>query len=76
MFRDLGATVEEITLPDMQAARAAGTVLLFSEAAAYHAADLRQRPRGVQRRSARLDSRWVGSTPPYSTSRPNACGGA
>jgi aspartyl-tRNA(Asn)/glutamyl-tRNA(Gln) amidotransferase subunit A len=44
VFRDLGATVEDLTLPDMQAARAAGTVILFSEAAAYHAADLRQRP--------------------------------
>jgi aspartyl-tRNA(Asn)/glutamyl-tRNA(Gln) amidotransferase subunit A len=44
VFRDLGATVADITLPDMQAARAAGTVILFAEAAAYHAADLRQRP--------------------------------
>ncbi|MDA2926026.1 amidase family protein [Acidobacteria bacterium AH-259-G07] len=44
VFRDLGATVEEITLPDMHAARAAGTVILFSEAAAYHAADMRKRP--------------------------------
>jgi aspartyl-tRNA(Asn)/glutamyl-tRNA(Gln) amidotransferase subunit A len=44
VFRDLGATVAEITLPDMHAARAAGTVILFSEAAAYHAADMRQRP--------------------------------
>jgi aspartyl-tRNA(Asn)/glutamyl-tRNA(Gln) amidotransferase subunit A len=44
VFRDLGATVANITLPDMQAARAAGTVILFAEAAAYHAADLRQRP--------------------------------
>jgi aspartyl-tRNA(Asn)/glutamyl-tRNA(Gln) amidotransferase subunit A len=44
VFRDLGTTVEEITLPDMQAARAAGTVILFSEATAYHAPDLHQRP--------------------------------
>jgi aspartyl-tRNA(Asn)/glutamyl-tRNA(Gln) amidotransferase subunit A len=44
VFRDLGATVADITLPDMQAARAAGTVILFAEAAAYHAADLHQRP--------------------------------
>lgn len=44
VFRHLGATVEEIMLPDMHAARAAGSVILFSEAAAYHAADLRQRP--------------------------------
>jgi aspartyl-tRNA(Asn)/glutamyl-tRNA(Gln) amidotransferase subunit A len=47
VFRDLGATVEEIALPDMQAARAAGTVILFSEATAYHAADLRQRPEAI-----------------------------
>jgi aspartyl-tRNA(Asn)/glutamyl-tRNA(Gln) amidotransferase subunit A len=44
VFRDLDATVEAIPLPDMHAARAAGTVILFSEAAAYHAADLRERP--------------------------------
>jgi hypothetical protein len=44
VFRDLGATVSDIPLPDMQAARAAGTVILFAEAAAYHAADLCQRP--------------------------------
>jgi aspartyl-tRNA(Asn)/glutamyl-tRNA(Gln) amidotransferase subunit A len=47
VFRDLGATVEEIALPDMHAARAAGTVILFAEAAAYHAADLRQRPEAL-----------------------------
>ena len=44
VFRGLGATVQDIMLPDMQAARAAGTVILFAEAAAYHAADLRERP--------------------------------
>jgi aspartyl-tRNA(Asn)/glutamyl-tRNA(Gln) amidotransferase subunit A len=44
VFRQLGATVEDMTLPDMSAAHAAGTVMLFAEAAAYHAADLRQRP--------------------------------
>jgi aspartyl-tRNA(Asn)/glutamyl-tRNA(Gln) amidotransferase subunit A len=44
VFCGLGATVQDITLPDMQAARAAGTVILFAEAAAYHAADLRERP--------------------------------
>jgi len=44
VFRDLGATVEEISLPDMRAAQAAGIVIIFSEAAACHAADLRQRP--------------------------------
>jgi aspartyl-tRNA(Asn)/glutamyl-tRNA(Gln) amidotransferase subunit A len=44
VFRGLGATVQDIMLPDMQAARAAGTVILFAEAAAYHAAGLRERP--------------------------------
>jgi aspartyl-tRNA(Asn)/glutamyl-tRNA(Gln) amidotransferase subunit A len=44
VLQHLGATVTEITLPDMRAARAAGQVILFSEAAAYHAADLRKRP--------------------------------
>jgi aspartyl-tRNA(Asn)/glutamyl-tRNA(Gln) amidotransferase subunit A len=44
VFRGLGAAVQDIMLPDMQAARAAGTVILFAEAAAYHAADLRERP--------------------------------
>jgi aspartyl-tRNA(Asn)/glutamyl-tRNA(Gln) amidotransferase subunit A len=44
VFRDLGATVEDIALPDMHAARAAGVVTMFSEAAAYHAANLRERP--------------------------------
>ncbi len=44
VFRDLGATVQDMALPDMPAARAAGTVMLFAEAAAYHAADLRERP--------------------------------
>ncbi|RMF88185.1 MAG: amidase, partial [Nitrospinota bacterium] len=43
-FRQLGATVEEIPLPDMRVARAAGTVILFSEATAYHAGHLRRRP--------------------------------
>jgi aspartyl-tRNA(Asn)/glutamyl-tRNA(Gln) amidotransferase subunit A len=44
VFTDLGAAVEEIRLPDMRAARAAGTVILFSEAAAYHAESFRRRP--------------------------------
>ncbi|GIX49532.1 MAG: glutamyl-tRNA(Gln) amidotransferase subunit A [Candidatus Tectimicrobiota bacterium] len=44
VLRELGAAVEEVVLPDMAAARAAGTVILFAEAAAYHAANLRQRP--------------------------------
>ncbi|MGH6915785.1 MAG: amidase, partial [Geminicoccales bacterium] len=43
-LRALGAKVREIELPDMQAVHAVGTVILFSEAAAYHAADLRERP--------------------------------
>ncbi len=41
---DLGARVEEVALPDMEAVFAAATVTIASEAAAYHAADLRQRP--------------------------------
>jgi len=43
VFRDLGAIVEDVELPDMRAARAAGVTIMFSEAAAYHADDLRQR---------------------------------
>ncbi|MEE9560169.1 MAG: amidase [Acidiferrobacterales bacterium] len=42
---ELGATVEAIKLPDMQAAYAAGSLMIAVEAAAYHAADLRERPR-------------------------------
>lgn len=44
VFRGLGTTVEDVALPDMRAARAAGVVMLFSEATAYHAANLRDRP--------------------------------
>ena len=44
VLHDLGAEVRDLVLPDMPAARAAGTVILFTEAAAYHAAALRQRP--------------------------------
>jgi aspartyl-tRNA(Asn)/glutamyl-tRNA(Gln) amidotransferase subunit A len=44
VLRDLGAIVDDIKLPDMHAARAAGVVILFSEAASYHAANLRDRP--------------------------------
>jgi len=40
----LGATVEEIELPDMAAAFAAGNLTLIVEGTAYHAADLRERP--------------------------------
>jgi aspartyl-tRNA(Asn)/glutamyl-tRNA(Gln) amidotransferase subunit A len=47
VLRELGATVEEIALPDMHAVRSAGTIILFSEAAAYHAADMRQRPKAI-----------------------------
>ena len=43
-LEDLGAELQEIDLPDMRDARAAGTVIMFSEAAAYFAADLRLRP--------------------------------
>ncbi|MFQ5994850.1 MAG: amidase [Acidiferrobacterales bacterium] len=44
VLRDLGAVTEEIVLPDMRAARAAGSLIISVEAAAYHAVDLRERP--------------------------------
>lgn len=44
VFTHLGAAVEEIRLPDMRAARAAGNVILFSEAAAYHTENFKRRP--------------------------------
>ncbi|HLT01166.1 MAG TPA: amidase, partial [Geminicoccaceae bacterium] len=43
-FEELGAVVEEVVLPDMDAAYTAGTVTIAVEGAAYHAADLRERP--------------------------------
>jgi aspartyl-tRNA(Asn)/glutamyl-tRNA(Gln) amidotransferase subunit A len=39
-----GAIVEEIALPDMAAAFTIGTITIVVEGAAYHAADLRERP--------------------------------
>jgi aspartyl-tRNA(Asn)/glutamyl-tRNA(Gln) amidotransferase subunit A len=44
VFDDLGALVEEVQLPHMDAAYTAGTVTIAVEGAAFHAADLRDRP--------------------------------
>jgi aspartyl-tRNA(Asn)/glutamyl-tRNA(Gln) amidotransferase subunit A len=44
VFEDLGAAVEEIDLPDMDAAFTVGTITIAVEGAAYHAASLRARP--------------------------------
>jgi len=44
ILEDQGARVEEIVLADMDAAYAAGVITIGSEAAAYHAHDLRERP--------------------------------
>jgi aspartyl-tRNA(Asn)/glutamyl-tRNA(Gln) amidotransferase subunit A len=44
VFEDLGARVEEMELPHMDAAYTAGTITIAVEGAAYHAADLRERP--------------------------------
>ncbi|MGH6886870.1 MAG: amidase, partial [Geminicoccales bacterium] len=43
-LEDLGAILEEVTLPDMAAAFTVGTITIVVEGAAYHAADLRARP--------------------------------
>jgi aspartyl-tRNA(Asn)/glutamyl-tRNA(Gln) amidotransferase subunit A len=43
-LEDLGAILEEVTLPDMAAAFTVGTMTIVVEGAAYHAADLRARP--------------------------------
>ena len=44
VFDDMGAVVEEIALPDMDAAIASASVMTGAEAAAYHAGNLRERP--------------------------------
>jgi aspartyl-tRNA(Asn)/glutamyl-tRNA(Gln) amidotransferase subunit A len=44
VLSELGATVEEASLPDMAAAFTVGTITIVVEGAAYHAADLRERP--------------------------------
>ena len=44
VLEDQGARVEEIALTDMDAAYAAGVITIAVEGAAYHAADLRERP--------------------------------
>ncbi|MFQ5937525.1 MAG: amidase [Acidiferrobacterales bacterium] len=44
VFHQLGARVEEVTLPDMRAARDAGALILAVEAATYHAFALHEHP--------------------------------
>ena len=44
VLEELGAVVEEMALPDMDAAYTIGTVTIAVEGAAVHAADLRERP--------------------------------
>ncbi len=44
VFEDLGARVEETTIPEVEISYAAGTIIMGSEGAAMHAADLRARP--------------------------------
>jgi aspartyl-tRNA(Asn)/glutamyl-tRNA(Gln) amidotransferase subunit A len=44
VLEDQGARVDEIALADMDAAYAAGVITIAVEGAAYHAADLRERP--------------------------------
>ena len=43
-FEDMGAHVEEITIPSLQYAGAAQPVIMLSEAFAYHEPNLRKRP--------------------------------
>ena len=47
VLRDLGATVVDRDLADMDGAAAAGTVTIASEAAAFHAHDLDNRPEAI-----------------------------
>ena len=49
VLRGLGASVEDIVLPDMNAALAAGAVIIAVEAASYHAADLREQPQAFSK---------------------------
>jgi aspartyl-tRNA(Asn)/glutamyl-tRNA(Gln) amidotransferase subunit A len=44
VLEELGALIEEVALPDMDAAYTVGTVTIAVEGAAVHAADLRERP--------------------------------
>ena len=44
VLEDQGARIDEIALADMDAAYAAGVITIAVEGAAYHAADLRERP--------------------------------
>jgi aspartyl-tRNA(Asn)/glutamyl-tRNA(Gln) amidotransferase subunit A len=49
VLRGLGASVEDIILPDMRAALAAGALIIAVEAVSYHAADLRERPQAFSK---------------------------
>ena len=44
VFEDMGAIVEEITIPSLEYAGASQPVIMLSEAFAYHQANLRSRP--------------------------------
>jgi aspartyl-tRNA(Asn)/glutamyl-tRNA(Gln) amidotransferase subunit A len=44
VLEDQGARIEEIVLPEIDATYAAGVITIAVEGAAYHAADLRERP--------------------------------
>jgi aspartyl-tRNA(Asn)/glutamyl-tRNA(Gln) amidotransferase subunit A len=44
VLEERGARIEEVALPDMDAAYTVGTITIAVEGAAYHAADLRERP--------------------------------
>jgi aspartyl-tRNA(Asn)/glutamyl-tRNA(Gln) amidotransferase subunit A len=44
VLEDQGARIDEIALPDIDAAYYAGVITIAAEGAAYHAADLRERP--------------------------------
>ena len=47
VFRDLGASVEDIDLADMRTGRAASSVIISAEASAYFGAAVRRRPDAV-----------------------------
>lgn len=49
VLRNLGASVEDIVLPDMRAVLAAGALTIAVEAASYHTADLRERPQAFSK---------------------------
>ena len=43
-LRELGASLEEVTIPSLAYARAANTIIMFSEAYAFHERNLKERP--------------------------------